>query len=109
MFLVNHFKVKDEIDELIDEKDSIESDLFDILGNKSKNYMKSKINFFDDTVVFVIEGYGNYYSNYDCMLQRTGNSEYSYWAYNIEAAKSKGYKEYKCSNLTYKNGYLELE
>ena len=43
------------------------------------------------------------------MLQRTGNSEYSYWAYNIEAAKSKGYKEYKCSNLTYKNGYLELE
>ena len=53
----------------------------------------SKIDFFDKHVVFVLEGYGNFYYTYDQMLQVTqGKSSYSYWAYNIEQAIDLGYK-----------------
>ena len=56
-----------------------------------------KLNFLDENIVFVIEGYGNYYYTYDCMEQVTDGSEYSYWAYNKEAAISKGYKPSSCN------------
>ena len=79
------------------ERNSLKISLNNILGGKTELYMQKKLNFFDDNIVFVIDGYGNYYSNYDCMLQRVGNNNYNYWAYNKNAAIGKGYKEYKCN------------
>ena len=35
----------------------------------------------------VLDGYGNYYYTYDQVQQVTQGKEYSYWAYNKEAAK----------------------
>ena len=67
-----------------------------ILQGKEKEYIIDKLNFFDNYIVFVIDGYGNYYSDYDCTMQRVGNNEYKFWAFNIATAKSQGYKEYKC-------------
>lgn len=54
-----------------------------------------KAKFLDDNIVFVLEGYGNVYYTYDC-VQKITNGEYTYWAYNIDAAKSKGYKAGRC-------------
>ena len=55
-----------------------------------------KISFFDKNVVFVIDGYGNYYYTYDQMEKVTqGEKEYSFWAYNIEQAKGLGYRAWK--------------
>lgn len=61
------------------------------------NYLSEidKAKFLDDNIVFVLEGYGNVYYTYDC-VQKITDGEYSYWAYNIEAAKSQGYKKGKC-------------
>lgn len=58
-------------------------------------YDKQKLKFYDDSIVFVIEGFGNYYYTYDCMMQKV-NSNYTYWAYNREAAIAKGYHEGRC-------------
>lgn len=76
---------------------SLNSDLNYLTGFYTKEYIKQKIIFFDNNIVFVIDGYGNYYSDYDCMLQRAGNSNYRYLALNEEAAIGRGYQEYKCN------------
>lgn len=68
-----------------------------IIGEHTYEYVINKLIFFDDNIVFVIDGYGNYYSDYDCMLQRVGNNRYSYWAFNKEAAINHGYQEFKCN------------
>lgn len=58
--------------------------------------LKDKADFLDENIVFVIDGYGRYYYTYDQMEQVTqGIGEYSYWAYNKEAAISQGYKAWK--------------
>lgn len=55
-----------------------------------------KVEFYDENIVFVIDGYGDYYYTYDQMEQVTqGIDEYSYWAYNKEQAISLGYKKWK--------------
>lgn len=54
----------------------------------------AKIDFFDEHIVFVLDGYGNYYYTYDQMKQVTQGKEYSFGAYNKEAAISKGYKAF---------------
>lgn len=57
--------------------------------------ISEKVDFYDDNIVFVIEGYGDYYFTYDEMVRVTRyEDEYSYWAYNKEQAISKGYKAY---------------
>lgn len=66
-------------------------------GN-SWTYTSDKLDFFDENIVFVIEGYGNYFYNYDCVQKITDGEEYSYWAYNKEAAISKGYQKGTCYN-----------
>lgn len=66
-------------------------------GN-SWTYTSDKLDFFDENIVFVIEGYGNYFYNYDCVQKITDGEEYSYWAYNKEAAISKGYQKGTCFN-----------
>ena len=73
-----------------------ENNLNVLIGNKSKSHIQNKLKFFDENIVFVITGYGNYYSDYDCMLQRVGNNNYTYLAFNKTAAIGKGYTEYKC-------------
>ena len=56
---------------------------------------QEKAEFLDENIVFVLDGYGKYYYTYDQVQQVTQGKEYSYWAYNTEAAISKGYKKWK--------------
>lgn len=55
-----------------------------------------KLKDFDRFIVFVLDGYGNYYYTYDQMIEVTqGVDEYEFWAYNKENAISQGYKPWK--------------
>lgn len=56
---------------------------------------EEKADFLDERIVFVIDGYGNYYYTYDQMRQVTQGTSFTFWAYNIEQAKSKGYRAWK--------------
>ncbi len=67
-----------------------------ILDGKDYFYVKEKLDFFDKNIVFKIKGYGNYYYTYDCVEKKTNGKAYTYWAYNIEAAKSSGLKKGGC-------------
>lgn len=52
-----------------------------------------KADFLDECIVFVIDGFGNYYYTYDEMMALTQDvGDYEFWAYNKEAAISNGYK-----------------
>ena len=64
--------------------------------SKFKAQNANKLNFYDEKVVFVIEGYGNYYYTYDCMINKVGNNKYYFWAYNKEQAIGKGYRQGSC-------------
>lgn len=55
--------------------------------------MEDKLDFYNDSVVFVLDDGTNIYHRYKCPHWPTGR--YSFWAYNPEAAASRGY--YKCS------------
>lgn len=70
--------------------------LDDLLGGNTYYYVENKLDFFDENVVFVIEGYGDYYYTYDCMMDKV-DGEYSYWAYNKEQAIGRGYKRGSCN------------
>lgn len=59
-------------------------------------YDKQKLDFYDSSVVFVVEGLGNYYYTYDCMMQKV-SGDYTFWAYNREAAIDEGYVEGSCN------------
>ena len=91
---------KKEYDSMISRKDSIIQEksfnLDLLLDGQSAFYVRNKLNFFDENVVFQLEGYGKYYYTYDCVMKKTNGNEYSYWAYNIDAAKSKGLKKGGC-------------
>lgn len=71
-------------------------DLEDLLNGKTYYYVKNKLDLMDEAIVFQIEGYGNYYYTYDCMMKKVGSSEYSYWAYNKEQAIGRGLKRGSC-------------
>lgn len=64
-------------------------------GNKTTNYIKNKLDFIDNNIVFRIEGFGNYYYSYDCMVQKV-NGTYTYWAYNKEKAAYEGLRPGGC-------------
>lgn len=54
-----------------------------------------KLEFYDENIVFVIDGYGNYYYTYDQMIKVTKDDDYyKYWAVNKEQAQHKGYTAY---------------
>ena len=82
--------------QLVLEKLSIKSDLDSILGSKTKSYIERKLEFFDESIVFRIEGFGNYYYTYDCMMKKVGNNKFTYWGYNKEAAISDGLRAGGC-------------
>lgn len=77
------------------ENEEIHSNLFSVIGTDSVYYVSNKLDFFNDNIVFQIEGFGNYYYSYDCMMQKV-NGEYTYWAYNKEAAISRGLRAGGC-------------
>ena len=63
---------------------------------KISAYNSEKLEFYDENIVFVIDGYGDYYFTYDEKIQATRyDDNYEYWAYNKELAKSLGYTEYR--------------
>ena len=70
-------------------------DLVSILKGQSIDYVREKLKFIDDNIVFEIEGFGNYYYSYDCMMEKV-NDNFTYWAYNKEAAISTGLKAGGC-------------
>ncbi|MDD2207884.1 MAG: hypothetical protein PHG03_05360 [Bacilli bacterium] len=68
-----------------------------LLNNgRTTQWTKQKLNFFDENIAFVVEGYEKYYFTYDCMVDSI-YSEYSYWAYNKEQAISRGYIKGSCN------------
>ena len=75
---------------------SYKEDLDRLTRGHDVGYIEDKLDFFDDSVVFVIEGFGNYYYSYDCMMQKVGTNAFTFWAYNPEAARDNGYREGGC-------------
>lgn len=96
-FLISNNDLKIENEEMKSDLRSLIRNFNSLIGDKNQRYVENKLRFIDNNIVFVIDGYGNYYSNYDCMLQRVGNNNFKYWAYNKESAQSRGYKEYICN------------
>ena len=88
--LKNNLNSKSELAE------SYKEDLDRLTGEHDVDYIENKLEFFDESVVYVIEGFGNYYYSYDCMMKKVGNNEFTYWAYNPEAAQDAGYREGGC-------------
>lgn len=66
-----------------------------IFKDKTPNYVREKLEFINDNIVFKIKGFGNYYYSYDCMMEKV-NGNFTYWAYNKEAAISEGLKAGGC-------------
>lgn len=57
---------------------------------------EEKMKALDKVVVYVLDGYGNYYYTYDqVQIVTEGADEYSYWVYIKEDAISQGYKPWK--------------
>ena len=54
----------------------------------------AKAEFMDQNIVFVLEGYGDYYYTYDAMMQITDSSTFYFWAYNVEQARNLGYSPF---------------
>ncbi len=78
------------------ELDYVASDI-----NAIEGMISEKADFLDERIVFVIGGFGDYYFTYDELMSVTQTlEEYEFWAYNIESAISKGYKQHsdKSSN-----------
>ena len=65
------------------------------LTTQNAKYLE-KISFFDQYIVFVLEGYGNYYYTYDQMKQVTqGKESYVMTIYDVDVAIRKGYRAWK--------------
>lgn len=87
--------LEEENTKLNEEINELNSTLYNITGLHTNDYIIDKLDFFDDNIVFVLQGYGNYYYTYDC-VQKITDGPYTYWAYNKEAASSKGYYRGTC-------------
>ena len=85
--------LKKQVATLREEKNKLSSENTSLKLTDSKN--SRKIKFFDENVVFVIDGYGRYYYTYDQMEQVTQGKSFSYWAYNLEQAIDLGYRAWK--------------
>lgn len=85
--------LKSQISKLKKEKSDLQDENWDYLM-ENIDY-KDKAEFLDENIVFVLDGYGNYYYTYDQVQQVTQGKEYSYWAYNKAAAIGQGYRAWK--------------
>lgn len=88
----NSGNANEEIENLNDEISRLEDRNFDLLMDKID--YEAKANFLDDYIVIVPEGVDYYYS-YDC-YQKLFNG-YTFYAYNVNAAIVKGYREGRCN------------
>ena len=105
--VANNYKLKTKIkNQDIEIKDQstelheISNELFNVLQGYSTTYTINKLNFLNNKIVFVIDGYEKYYMDYDCMRRKTLNTQYSFLAFNEENAIRQGYKKYNCSIIT---------
>lgn len=89
-------RLKNNLNSQKEISESYKEDLDRLTGEHDVDYIENKLDFFDERVVYVIEGFGNYYYSYDCMMKKVGNNEFTYWAYNPEAAQDAGYREGGC-------------
>ena len=96
MYVYKNNQLEDVIYECNQNTSLCETQLNLIKGEHTAFYIQEKLRMFDENIVFVIEGYGNYYYTYDCVQKITYGKEYSYWAYNRAAAIGKGYKQGTC-------------
>ena len=100
VFIIKKQNYADELKKEIESlEETIQSDneaYFDLL--KENIHLTSKSNFMDEYIVFVLDGYGNYYYSYDCMKEVTEGKKYAFWVYSINSAVAKGYKPFNCSN-----------
>ena len=109
-FLINYINsLKADVAYYKDLYDEYSQKYYKICNEKGNIEFKSilqdsKIKFFDENIVFIIDGYGNYYYTYDEMQQVTQGKSYSYLAYNKESAISQGYKPFQ-SNTTDKSSF----
>ena len=92
-FLLLIVSVGFNIFQYIDRKDTLEI-YWDSMYENTQFVEKAE--FLDENIVFVLEGYGDYYYTYDCVQEIT-DGDYSYWAYNKEAAISQGYRKGTCN------------
>lgn len=88
-------KIIKENENLEVENEEIHNNLFSVIGIDSVYYVRNKLDFMDDNIVFKIEGFGNYYYTYDCMMQKV-NGSFSYWVYTDVAAISMGLRAGGC-------------
>lgn len=72
-----------------------DEELNGLLNDKTADYVKEKLKFIDDNIVFEIEEFGKYYYSYDCMMKKV-DGNFSFWAYNKNAAIDAGLKEGSC-------------
>jgi len=89
----NISSLENSINTLESQKKTLKKEKEELEEKIRKN--NAKINFFDENVVFVIDGYGRYYYTYDQMEQVTQGTSFEYWAYNKEQAIDLGYKKWK--------------
>ena len=85
--------LKRQVSTLREEKNKLFSENTSLKLTNSKN--SEKIKFFDENVVFVLDGYGRYYYTYDQVEQVTQGKSFSYWTYNLEQAIDLGYRAWK--------------
>lgn len=83
-----------EIDNMWYYKNDSET-LDELLDGKTSYYIQDKLDFMDEFIVFKIDGFGNYYYTYDCMMKKV-NGDYSFIAYNINEAQRIGLKKGSC-------------
>lgn len=88
-------KLEDENAKLIEENTELNSDLLKITGLNTNEYIVDKLEFFDNNIVFVLQGYGNYYYTYDC-VQKITDGPYTYWLYHKNEAMRRGYYQGTC-------------
>lgn len=65
------------------------SDAYDELNEDNLDSLEKSL-FLDSSIAFIVDNNTSVYHTYDCFNFKNATS---YWAYNIEAAKSKGYSE----------------
>ena len=89
---------EDEISDLKSQISRLNRNYNELESEKNSEWLKNseKIEFLDENIVFVIDGYGDYYYTYNQMETVTqGIGNYTYWAYNKEQAIYRGYKAWK--------------
>jgi len=97
-FNIHQFiNIQDDNDEIIRLNNQIESlTLRNLDLVTQKNNYEEKAEFLDESIVIVVEGYGNNYYTYDCVQKLTNGKKYTFLAFNKAQAIAKGYKKGSC-------------